>query len=164
MSAVKIHVPVVRLAKLLRTPGGTPVADAVKRAGVGLESLRAECLDELRVTLDQAELCSNRANGEYDPEVAAELYAIASAAIGVPTACGLAPIDTALISLADLTDYLKSQQKWDANAVAVHLRAFRLLLHTESGKDSAGTKAILEGLLRVSQRYARSEPPSAAAG
>jgi len=164
LSTVKIHVPVVRLAKLLRTPGGLPVADAVKRAGAGLASLRAECLDELRVTLDQAELCANRANGEYDPEVAAELYAIASAAIGVPTACDLAPIDTALVSLADLLDYLKTQEKWDPNAVAVHLRAFRLLLHTEAGKDSAGTKAILEGLRRVSQRYARSDTPSAAAG
>ena len=82
----------VRLAKLLRTPGGTPVADAIKRVGVGLESLRAECLDELRVTLDQAELCAARANGEYDAVVADELYAIASAAIGVPTACGLSLI------------------------------------------------------------------------
>ena len=164
MSAVKIHVPVVRLAKLLRTPGGLPVVDAVKRAGAGLESLRAECLDELRVTLDQAELCAGRANGEYDPAVAEELYAIASAAIGVPTACGLAPIDTALVSLADLTDYLKTRKTWDPNAVAVHLRAFRLLLHTEAGKDSNGTKAILEGLRRVSQRYAKPESPSAAAG
>lgn len=157
----------MRLAKLLRTPGGLPVVDAVKRAGAGLESLRAECLDELRVTLDQAELCANRANranGEYDAAVADELYAIASAAIGVPTACGLAPIDTALVSLADLTDYLRTRETWDPNAVAVHLRAFRLLLHTEAGKDSNGTKAILEGLRRVSQRYAKPEAPRAAAG
>ena len=48
--------------------------------------------------------------------------------------------------------------------MAVHLRAFRLLLHTEAGKDSNGTKAILEGLRRVSQRYAKPEAPSAAAG
>nr|QQZ49996.1 hypothetical protein JKL49_25670 [Phenylobacterium glaciei] len=118
------------------------------------------------MTLDQAELCANRANGEYDAAVADELYAIASAAIGVPTACGLAPIDTALVSLADLTDYLKTRKTWDANAVAVHLRAFRLLLHTEAGKDSNGTKAILEGLRRVSQRYAKTaaDAPSAAAG
>ena len=152
---MKFHVPEVKLAKLLRTPGGLPVADAVTRAGAGLESLRTECLDELRVTLDRAELCASRADGAYDAALVSELYGIASAAIGVPTTCGLAPIDTALISLADLLDYLKGQQKWDTNAVAVHLRAFRLLVQTEAGKDSAGTKAVLEGLRQVSQRYAR---------
>ena len=68
------------------------------------------------------------------------------------------------MSLADLTDYLRTRTTWDANAVAVHLRAFRLLLHTEAGKDANGTKAILEGLRRVSQRYAKPEATRAAAG
>lgn len=155
MSAVRIHVPPVRLAKLLRTPGGVPVADAVARASAGLEGLRAHCLDALRGTLDQAEACAGQATGDYDPQVVDELYRIASTAIGVPTSCGLGAIDVALVSLADLADHLKTQARWDANAVAVHLRAFRLLLHTQAGKDAAGTEAILAGLRQVSQRYAK---------
>lgn len=75
----------------------------------------------------------------------------------MPSVCGLAAIDTALISLSDLLDYLKSQQRWDANAVAVHLRACRLLLQTEGAADAAGTQAILAGLRKVSQRYAKPE-------
>ena len=39
--AVSIHVPEVRLAKLIRTPGGKPVADAMRDANKGLESLQA---------------------------------------------------------------------------------------------------------------------------
>jgi len=39
----------------------------------------------------------------------------------------------------------------------VHLRAFRLLLHTEGSADAAGTQAILAGLRKVSQRYAKPE-------
>jgi len=157
MSSVKIHVPQVRLAKLLRTPGGMPVAEAVKNAGAGLESLRGDCLGELKTVLEAAEACAARAEGGYDAAVLEELYGIVSTPIGVPSVCGLTSVDTALISLSDLLDYLRSHERWDTNAVAVHLRAFRLLLQTEGAADTAGAQAILAGLRKVSQRYARPE-------
>jgi len=155
--SVKIHTPPVRLAKLLRTPGGLPVAEAVQRAGAGLQSLRKDCLVELQTVLDEAEACAARAGDAFDADLLAELYGVVSKPIGTPSICGLASVDTALISLSDLLDYLKGQQRWDANAVAVHLRAFRLLLHTEGAADAAGTQAILAGLRKISQRYARTE-------
>jgi hypothetical protein len=161
VSSVKIHTPPVRLAKLLRTPGGLPVGEALQRAGKGLESLKKECLVELKTVLDQAEACAARATDDYDAALLAELYGVVSTPIGVPSVCGLASVDTALISLSDLLDYLKGQERWDANAVAVHLRAFRLLLHTEGAADEAGTQSILAGLRKISQRYAR--PTSEAA-
>lgn len=157
MSSVKIHTPQVRLAKLLRTPGGLPVADAVQRAGAGLQTLKTDCLGELKTVLEQAEACAAKASGTYDPALLGELYDIVSKPIGVPSVCGLEAVDTALISLSDLLDYLKGQARWDANAVAVHLRAFRLLLQTEGAADAAGTQAILAGLRQVSQRYAKPE-------
>ena len=155
MSAVKIHTPPVRLAKLLRTPGGLPVAEAVQRAGAGLHALKGDCLGELKAVLEAAEACAGRATGPYDEALLSELYGIVSTPIGVPSVCGLPSVDTALTSLSDLLDYLKGQARWDANAVAVHLRAFRLLLHTEGAADETGTQAILAGLRKVSQRYAR---------
>lgn len=154
MSAVKIFTPQTKLAKLLRTPGGLPVADAVQRAGAGLASLKDDCLGELQSVLAQAETCAAKVGDTYDEAVLIELYSIISKLIGVPSVCGLKAVDTALISLSDLLDFLKGQQRWDANAVAVHLRAFRLLLHTEGAADQAGTQAILAGLRKVSQRYA----------
>lgn len=155
--SVKIHTPPVRLAKLLRTPGGLPVAEAVQRAGAGLLSLRQDCLAELKAMLEVAEAVAGRAGEGFDAELLGELYGVVSTLIGVPSVCGLTSMDTALISLSDLLDYLKGQQRWDANAVAVHLRALRLLLHTEGAADADGTQAVLAGLHQVSQRYAKPE-------
>jgi len=155
--SVKIHTPPVRLAKLLRTPGGLPVAEAVERASAGLLGLRKDCLVELKAVLEEAEAIAARAGEAFQADLLAQLYTVVSKPIGVPSTCGLAAVDTALISLSDLLDYLKGQQRWDANAVAVHLRAFRLLLQTEGAADAAGTQAILAGLRQISQRYARPE-------
>ena len=152
---VSIHVPEVKLAKLIRTPGGKPVAEAMRDAHKGLDGLQADCLGELAMVLTQAEELSTKAGGAYKGDVVAALYKLVSATIGVPTACNLKPIDTMLVSLADLLDHLNGGQTWDVNAVAVHLRAFRLLLKTEASRDGTGTQAILEGLRRVSQRYAK---------
>jgi len=152
---VSIHVPEVRLAKLIRAPGGKPVAEAMRDAAAGLETLQSECLARLSTVLDTCESLAARADGAFDPAVVRDLYDAVGRTIGVPTACGLGPVDTMLSSLADLLDYLGEQRTWEANAVAVHLRAFRLLLRTESARDTAGTQAILEGLRKVSQRYAR---------
>jgi hypothetical protein len=155
VSAVKIHTPVSKLAKLLRTPGGLPVAEALQRAGANLQTLKKDCLAELKTTLDEADAVAARGGAAYDADLTAELYGVVSAPIGIPTVCDLASIDTALISLADLLDHLKTHRTWDANAVAVHLRACRLLLHTEGTRDAAGTQQVLAGLKKVSQRYAR---------
>jgi hypothetical protein len=152
---VSIHVPPVRLAKLIRTPGGKPVADAMRDANKGLDSLQADCLGQLATVLTQAEGLATKVGADFKADLAGALYKLISATIGVPTACNLKPIDTMLVSLADLLDHLISSQSWDVNAVAVHLRAFRLLLKTEAARDGSGTQAILEGLRRVSQRYAK---------
>jgi hypothetical protein len=158
---VTIHVPENRLAKLLRTPGGKPVAEAMADAKQGLQSLQGDCMADLDKTLAAAEAIAAQAKGQFDPKVAADLYATVSATIGVPTACDLEAVDTALISLSDLLDYLTEKAMWDTNAVAVHLRAVKLLLRTAADKDGAGTQAILEGLRQVSQRFARPDGSTA---
>ena len=156
--AVSIHVPEVRLAKLIRTLGGKPVADAMRDAHKGLEGIQADCLGELTKVLEKCEAIAGRAAGAFHEAVVGELYALTSSTIGVATACNLKPIDTMLVSLADLLDHMKEQRTWESNAVAVHLRAFRLLLKTEAARDGAGTQAILEGLRKVSQRFAKPAP------
>jgi hypothetical protein len=153
--SVSIHVPEVRLAKLIRTPGGKPVADAMRDAHKGLETIQADCLGELSKVLEKCEAVAAKAGGAFSAVLVGDLYALTSSTIGVATACNLKPIDTMLVSLADLLDHMKEQRSWEANAVAVHLRAFRLLLKTEAARDGAGTQAILEGLRKVSQRFAK---------
>jgi hypothetical protein len=158
--AVQIHIPDVRLAGLIRTPGGKPVVESMADAQRGLDSLQADCLAQLSTSLDQCEAIVAGAATGFDPRVTSDLYALVSATIGLPGACGLTSVDTMLVSLADLLDHFLETGIWDANAVAVHLRAFRLLLHTEAARDGAGAAAILDGLKRVSRRYAAPEPRS----
>lgn len=156
MSVVRIFTPPVRLATLLRAPGGMTVADAVQRAGEGLEGLKSRCLAELQSVLEKAEDCAARAGGQYQAEIAAEFYEVVSRPIGVASVCGLKPVDTVLLSLSDLVDYLKGQERWDGEAIAVHLGAFRLLLRADAA-DQTGAEAVLAGLRKVSQKYARPE-------
>jgi hypothetical protein len=158
---VTIHVPENRLGKLLRTPGGKPVAEAMADAKQGLEGLQGDCLADLDKMLAAADAIVAQVGGRFDAKLSADLYATVSAAIGVPTACGLEPVDTALISLSDLLDYLTEKSIWDTNAVAVHLRAVKLLMRTASSHDEAGAQAILEGLRQVGLRFARSDTPPA---
>ena len=153
--SVSIHVPEVKLAKLIRTPGGKPVVEAMRDAQKGLASIQADCLGELNKVLDKCEAIVGRAGGAFNEAIVGELYRLTSSTIGVATASNLKPIDTMLVSLSDLLDHMKQQRSWEANAVAVHLRAFRLLLKTEAARDGAGTQAILEGLRKVSQRFAK---------
>jgi len=62
------------------------------------------------------------------------------------------PVDIALTSFCDLLDHLRTLKRYDHDAVGVHVRAWRLLMSAELPK--AGAEAILEGLLKVSRRYA----------
>ncbi len=153
--SVQFHVPEVRLAKLLKEPGGKPVVQALKDAGKGLEGLRDECLIGLGQTLDQAELVVKNARGVPQQAVVSELYRIVSGALGAASACGLSSLDTLLHSLSNLLDNLKVREVWEGKAVSVHLQTFRLLLHTERTGDEAGVQTILEGLRQVNARVTK---------
>jgi hypothetical protein len=150
--AVKIHVPEVRLAKVLRTPGGPPVAEALSNAQAGLDTLRQPCLDELAAALSRAQACAARFGAEFDPGLLRELYDIAAGPIGTPSLCGLDAIDKVLVSLCDLLEGLRTSRRWEREPVLVHLQAFQLLLVSQL--QGAEAEAILDGLRRVTKRFA----------
>lgn len=151
---VTFHVPENKLSKLLKAPGGKPVVEAVADAQQGLAGLQDDCLADLGQMLIEAEAGAAKAGADYDAELVEGLYGRISAAIGVPTACGMEPVDTALISLSDLLDNLQERALWDAEAVAVHLRAIRLMLNVEAARKGVGAQGLLDGLRQVSQRFA----------
>lgn len=155
---VTFHVPENKLSKLLKTPGGKPVVEAVAEAQQGLAGLQDDCLADLNQMLIEAEGAAGRAGAGFDGDLVEQLYARVSQAIGVPTACGMEPVDTALISLSDLLDNLLERELWDAEPVAVHLRAIRLMLNVEAARQGVGAQGLLEGLRQVSQRFAAAQP------
>lgn len=150
MSAVRFFVPENRLGKLLRLPGGAPVADAVSAAEAGLTQLEGPAREELAAALTAVEACAGQRPARFDPAGVEELYGLAQGAIGLASLCRRPAVDEALRSLCDLLDHLERSERWDAEAVHVHVRALRLLSQTEAGT----AEAVLDGLLRVSGRYA----------
>lgn len=152
MTAVRFVFPKPRLAELLRTPGGLPVAEAVERAQANLEAIKPTCNAELMALLELCEAGFSNLGEPFDDAAMSELYAIAVKGIGAGEVCGAPAVDPALTSFCDLVDHLRTLRRHDREAVGVHVRAWRLLM--TSDLPQAGAKQILDGLLKISARYA----------
>jgi hypothetical protein len=155
MSTARFTVPKPRLAALLRTPGGLPVEEALAAAAANLQTLKPQCISELMEQLEAAEAIYARLGPGFDDAGLGELYETAVHAIGLGDVCGAGSVDVALHSLCDLLDNLRMLMRYDAEAVGVHLRAWRLLISTELPPE--GAQAVLGGLNKVSALYADPE-------
>jgi hypothetical protein len=155
MSSVRFVFPKPRLAQLLRMPGGLPVAEALERAEQNLESIRPTCVAELQALLELADARFQGLAQDNDDAGMADIYAIAVRGIGGGQVCNMPGVDVTLTSLCDLLDHLRSNGRYDRAAIGVHIRSWRLLMSTDLPQD--GSAAILDGLRRVSERYA---PPA----
>ena len=155
MSTARFTVPKQRLAALLRTPGGPPVEEALTAASANLKTLKPACINELDDLLKAAETIFARLGSTFDADGLGELYDTAVRGIGLGDVCGAGSVDVALHSLCDLIDHLLTHQRYDADAVGVHLRAWRLLISTELPPE--GAQAVLAGLNKVSARYGRAD-------
>lgn len=160
--SVSFHTPKRQLTQLLKTPGGLPVAEAVERATKNLGTLAGACVTEVGSVTQQAEAMMARRPASFDEAFLTELYGVVNPPIGLSSICGLDGIDVALHSMCDLLDHLKTTQRWDVEAMQVHVQALKLLLHTESARNAQQTEAVLSGLRKVSQRYAAPPAPPAA--
>lgn len=157
--AVKVHVPKNRLGNLIRAAGGKTVGDAISDAEAGIEGLRGDFLSELNAILNKAEALADAVKGADDIPGTDAIYGLISKTIGIPTSCGMPSLDEMLVGLADMIDHFKTHGIWDKKGISIYLNAFRLLLNSESSRDSEGAKAILAGLRQVSARLRR--PPTA---
>jgi len=151
MATARFTVPKQRLAQQLKTPGGLPVAEAIEAAQNNLSELKPMCMGELHQLLEAAEKAFARLGAEFEPAGVSELYQNAVRGIGLGDVCGAGSVDVALHSLCDLLDHLQTHQRYDAEAVGVHLRAWRLLISTELPPE--GAQAVLAGLNKVSAKY-----------
>ncbi|WP_395673327.1 hypothetical protein [Phenylobacterium sp.] len=151
MSSVRFVFPKPRLAKLLKMPGGLPVAEALERAQANLEMIRPTCLAELQALLELTEARLEAMGQEFDDEGMADLYAIAVRGIGGGEVSGAPSVDLALTSLCDLLDHLRTTKRYDRAAIAVHVQSWRMLM--AMGRQPGASK-VIEGLRQVSARYA----------
>lgn len=152
MSSVRFVFPKPRLARLLKEPGGLPVAEALERAQKNLEEIKPTCLAELQALLELSEARFEAMGEAADEDGMGELYAIAVRGIGGGEVCGAPAVDDALTSLCDLLDHLRTSGRYDRDAIAVHMGAWRLLL--AGGQPTEVARVMVEGLRKVSARYA----------
>lgn len=152
MSSVRFVFPKPRLAQLLKTPGGVPVAEALERAQANLEEIKPTCSAEILALLELAEVGCEALSDTFDDVGLERLYAVAVRGVGGGRVCGAPGVDIVLTSLCDLLDYLRTQKRYDREAVGVHIRAWRLLMTLDLPPESQD--AILDGLKQVSRRYA----------
>jgi hypothetical protein len=160
MTSVRFVFPKPRLNELLRMPGGLAVAEAVERAQANLETIKPTCRAELLALLELCEAGSSSLEDAYDEPAVTGLYSLAVKGIGAGDVCGAPAVDIALTSLCDLLDHLRTLGRYDHEAVGVHVRAWRLLMTTDLPK--AGAEQVLDGLLKVSSRYAAEAKTAAA--
>lgn len=152
MTSVRFVFPKPRLNELLRTPGGLPVAEALERAQANLDLIKPTCTAELLALLELCETAYATVGSEYDEPAVTELYALAVRGIGAGEVCGAPAVDVALTSFCDLLDHLRTLKRYDRDAVGVHVRAWRLLMVAQL--PVAGAEQVLDGLLKISARYA----------
>ncbi|MEO8114968.1 MAG: hypothetical protein ABI655_11330 [Phenylobacterium sp.] len=160
MSTVRFVFPKPRLAELLKMPGGLPVAEALERAQRSLEEIKPTCIAELQALLELSEARFEAMGEAPDPETILELYAVVVRGIGGGQVCGAPAVDEVLTSLCDLLDALRTQGRFERDAIGVHLSAWRLLVGGTLPPEAA--ESILAGLGKVSARFAASPPPSSA--
>src|ERR1700739_2841804 len=129
MTSARFTVPRLDFTQLLKTPGGLPVQEAVAAAQANLTSLKPLCMGELHTLLETAEKVFAGLKG-YDEAAVTSLYETAVKGIGLGDVCGAGSVDVALHSLCDLLDHFRTYQRYDTEAVGVHLRAWRLLIST----------------------------------
>lgn len=150
MTAAISNVPPVRLAKLIRRPGGKTISDALVAADGALLGMREAIIEDIRATLLSAEASLARREG-LDGEALQELYLTIARPIGVASQCGMSEIDQVLTSLASLLDVMKRRATPDRMLVVLHLQALRLLLSAGGGSDLGAS--VVAGLQQVTGRF-----------
>ena len=152
MSSVRYEFPKYKLTQQLREPGGQTVADAVEAAQANLFELQPECMNELQSATAAALAAFQTFPADFNPDALQQLYAIAARAVGIGAVCGVPAADTAFVSLCNLLDHLTVIQRWDLEAIAVHVQTLQLL-GVGQKLNEAAIEQILAGLQKVTRRY-----------
>lgn len=152
MGKAEFVTPKVRLAEIMRKPGGVIVADAVARAERNLDAIKPACRTDMMARLASCDAALKALGETYDEAAVTALYATAVRGIGAGAVCGAPAVDLALTSLCDLITYLQGRELHDPKAIGVHIQACRLLM--TSDLPEAARETVLEGLRKVTSQYA----------
>ena len=138
------------LAAMVDNPNGMRVEDALRKADTNLESIKDILQVEVEKNLDELIGLLDGAATRPDANVLNDAYLRSNQVSGMAGTAGLAPLGQAAFSLCELLDRLSTAGRWNAEAVAVHLNAMRLLRKAQ--ELTGESKHILMGLREVVTR------------
>ena len=137
-----------RLGKLISTPGGRKLGEAVATAEANIESLRPGILAEVDAAL--ADLRAAAARG--DTAARTDVYHRATAIVGFAGLCGLARLGEVAFNLCELSDRYIEAGVWNAAAIAAHIQTIGVLRMADLPDDSPEAQAVLDGLKELVRR------------
>ena len=143
--------PENRLAKMVWTPGGKQITQALEDAQANIEEGRTESLDVLRVKLAEIQTLGRQAEQQPKAAVVQALYGLSSEVLDLAGVYGMAELGEAAFSLCELLDNLLTRKMWNWPAVQVHLNGLLLLADPANAPPEA-RKHVVDGLRQVCQR------------
>ena len=146
--------PENRLGKVVFTPGGKTIAQALDEAQGELDAIRLQSLDVLRVKLEQIQALGRKSEADPSVEHIKGLYTMSSEVIDIAGLFGLPELGHAAFSLCELLDRLSSRNTWNWPAVQVHLHGLLILADPDKTPPEA-RQSVVDGLRQVCQRVAR---------
>jgi hypothetical protein len=149
MSQVKRIPWVNRLERLLVEPGGITAGNALRKASENLETVRESSLKALDERLAEIEALRREAGEEASAEIKDAIYRLSNDVYGVAGVFGLHQLGEAAFSLCELIDRMRQRGRWSAQAVDVHLAAFRIFRRPD---DEVDGEAVLAGLHKITDR------------
>lgn len=147
MTVVRRFQPEVRLKKLLAEPGGITAAQALERAGQGLDDIRAASLTAIDEKLERLAALA----GSDQSDRVALMYKCANEVFAESGAFGLIELSAAAHSLCSLLSAADAAHPPTA-AVLVHIDAMRALRRPDVSGDKAARAAVLSGLRGLAKR------------
>lgn len=138
------------LARMVNQAGGMRAEDALRKAEENLDTIKPVLAEEVEKNLAALLQALDSAVTRPDKPVLDEAYLRSNQVAGMAGLSGLAPLGQAAFSLCELLDKLGVAERWNPEAVDVHLNAMRLLRRMpEPDKQTAH---ILQGLREVVAR------------
>lgn len=137
-----------RLGKLISTPGGRKLGEAVAMAQSGIESLRPGMLAEVDEALERL----REAAGRTDARSHTDVYNRANAIVGFAGLCGLTRVGEVAYNLCELSDRYIEAGTWNEGAIAAHIQTMSVLRTANLPDDSPDAAAVMEGLKALVRR------------
>lgn len=148
MTVVRRFRPEIRLVKLLATPGGVTVTEALEQASAQLETIRESCMLALDEKLDAlTSFAAQYATIERDEA----MYLLSNQIFGESGGFGLDELSAVAHSLCTLLD-TGNRAATRAAIIRVHIDAMRALRHPDMAGDKAARAAVLSGLRNLTAR------------